>query len=37
MPTLKQLHELAEPWKPHRSLATWYLWRMPEKQAAKIQ
>jgi DNA-3-methyladenine glycosylase II len=36
MPTLNQLHELAEPWKPHRSLATWYLWRMPEKQAVKV-
>lgn len=29
MPTVKQLHELAKPWRPHRSLATWYLWRMP--------
>jgi DNA-3-methyladenine glycosylase II len=28
MPSVKKLHELAEPWKPHRSLATWYLWRV---------
>ena len=27
LPTARQLHKLAEPWKPHRSLATWYLWR----------
>jgi len=27
LPTAAQLHELAEKWKPHRSLATWYLWR----------
>jgi DNA-3-methyladenine glycosylase II len=30
LPTVKQLHEFAEPWKPHRSLATWYLWRASE-------
>jgi len=29
IPTVKKLHELAEGWKPYRSLATWYLWRMP--------
>jgi DNA-3-methyladenine glycosylase II len=28
LPTVKQLHQLAEKWKPHRSLATWYFWRV---------
>jgi DNA-3-methyladenine glycosylase II len=28
LPNVKKLHELAENWKPHRSLATWYLWRL---------
>ena len=26
-PTAKELYALAEPWRPWRSLATWYLWR----------
>jgi DNA-3-methyladenine glycosylase II len=30
IPNAKQLHELAKPWQPHRSLATWYLWRSIE-------
>ena len=28
-PNSKQLHEIGEKWKPYRSLATWYLWRLP--------
>jgi DNA-3-methyladenine glycosylase II len=28
LPSAKKLHELAECWKPHRSLATWYMWRV---------
>ena len=27
MPPRKQLHELAEPWRPYRTIATWYIWR----------
>ena len=27
MPTPKVLREMAEPWRPYRSIATWYLWR----------
>ncbi len=27
LPTPKQLVELTEPWRPYRSVATWYLWR----------
>jgi DNA-3-methyladenine glycosylase II len=26
-PTPKQMTELAEPWRPHRTVASWYLWR----------
>lgn len=27
LPAAATLHELAEPWRPYRSYATWYLWR----------
>jgi DNA-3-methyladenine glycosylase II len=27
MPPTKTLFELAEPWRPYRSIATWYFWR----------
>jgi DNA-3-methyladenine glycosylase II len=27
LPDKRQLTELAEPWRPYRSIATWYLWR----------
>ncbi len=27
LPAAASLHELAEPWRPYRSYATWYLWR----------
>jgi DNA-3-methyladenine glycosylase II len=27
LPDKNQLLELAEPWRPYRSIATWYLWR----------
>lgn len=26
-PTAKEMIALAEPWRPYRSIATWYLWR----------
>jgi DNA-3-methyladenine glycosylase II len=26
-PDKKELHKLAEPWRPYRSVATWYFWR----------
>ncbi len=29
MPTIKELGLCGERWRPYRSLATWYLWRMP--------
>jgi DNA-3-methyladenine glycosylase II len=27
LPAAKELEEIAEPWRPHRSVATWYIWR----------
>jgi DNA-3-methyladenine glycosylase II len=27
LPTPAQMEEIAEPWRPYRSAATWYLWR----------
>jgi len=27
LPTPKELIEMAEPWRPYRSIATWYFWR----------
>ena len=29
-PDRAQVEELAEPWRPHRSAASWYLWRVAE-------
>jgi DNA-3-methyladenine glycosylase II len=29
LPTMGQLRDAAEIWKPYRSVATWYLWRLP--------
>ena len=28
-PTPKQMRELGAPWAPYRTVAAWYLWRMP--------
>jgi DNA-3-methyladenine glycosylase II len=30
LPDAKRLTELAEPWRPYRSVASWYLWRTIE-------
>ena len=27
LPTVVELEEIAEPWRPYRSIATWYMWR----------
>lgn len=29
-PTPKQLHEVGLAWSPYRTVATWYLWRVPK-------
>ena len=28
-PTPKQMHEIGRAWSPHRTVAAWYLWRLP--------
>jgi len=28
-PTRKQMLEIGQAWRPHRTVAAWYLWRMP--------
>ena len=33
-PTPDRLRQLAEPWKPYRSIACWYLWRSLDNQGA---
>jgi DNA-3-methyladenine glycosylase II len=39
LPDKNQLASIAEPWRPYRSIATWYLWRsrgfVPQSDAAK--
>ncbi len=30
LPSARQLTALAEPWRPHRTVATWYLWQSTE-------
>jgi len=30
LPAPRELEALAEPWRPYRSIATWYLWRAAE-------
>ena len=30
LPTPKQLERWAEPWRPYRTVASWYLWRALE-------
>lgn len=34
LPGRKELEALAEPWRPYRSVASWYLWRVLELPAA---
>jgi DNA-3-methyladenine glycosylase II len=30
LPTLEKINKIAEPWRPYRSVATWYMWRSLE-------
>ncbi len=30
LPRPRELEALAEPWRPYRSVASWYLWRVAE-------
>jgi DNA-3-methyladenine glycosylase II len=31
----KELHEIGKGWAPHRTVASWYLWRAPRKQSGQ--
>jgi len=33
-PTAKALREIGRAWAPHRTVATWYLWRIPRQRAS---
>ena len=35
LPKRAELEALAEPWRPWRSVASWYLWRQPERTPAE--
>jgi DNA-3-methyladenine glycosylase II len=35
-PGPRDLHELGKAWAPHRTVASWYLWRAPRERAASI-
>ena len=30
LPSTKKMMEIAEAWRPYRTLASWYLWRLVE-------
>ena len=32
LPTPAQLTAIAEPWRPYRSVASWYLWRIRDQK-----
>jgi DNA-3-methyladenine glycosylase II len=36
-PNVKRLHGIAEPWRPYRSVASWYLWASLENKESKKQ
>jgi len=36
VPAIPTIHQLAEPWRPYRSIATWYLWRMRDGEDVKL-
>jgi len=36
VPAIPIIRELAEPWRPFRSVATWYLWRMRDGHEVKL-
>ena len=33
LPTPEKMRSLAEPWKPYRTIASWYLWRLADEPA----
>lgn len=37
MPSEKKMFEIGEPWRPYRSVATWYLWRSRRETTSKAK
>jgi len=35
MPSAEKMEAIAEPWRPHRAVATWYLWQIRREELAK--
>jgi DNA-3-methyladenine glycosylase II len=35
MPAPRECEELAEPWRPYRSVAMWYLWRSRDARSGR--
>jgi hypothetical protein len=33
----KELHEIGKEWAPHRTVASWYLWRTPRERSARVK
>lgn len=36
-PTPKELREIAKAWSPHRTVASWYLWRIPRERGNALK
>jgi DNA-3-methyladenine glycosylase II len=36
-PKPKELRKIAEPWAPHRTVAAWYLWRIPRDRGKALK
>ena len=36
-PKPKELREIAKPWTPHRTVAAWYLWRIPRERGRVLK
>jgi DNA-3-methyladenine glycosylase II len=36
LPTPKKMEQLARPWRPHASIASWYLWRVADDAKLKV-
>jgi DNA-3-methyladenine glycosylase II len=36
-PKPKQMVEIGKAWAPHRSVASWYLWRVPKATISKVR
>ncbi|MBI3405050.1 MAG: DNA-3-methyladenine glycosylase 2 family protein [Acidobacteria bacterium] len=37
MPSAEKMEKIAEPWRPYRSVATWYLWQIRREELVKAK